>query len=72
MNMLGHEYVAEDVELMTLTKLFEDVEKCGARVVVVEVRQALVAAKGDEVEMALGLITLKTARHRRMVLKFLL
>jgi hypothetical protein len=70
MDMLGHEYVAEDVELVALTKLFEDIEECGTRMVVVEIWQSTVAAESDEVEMALSLITLETARHRRMVLKF--
>jgi hypothetical protein len=70
MDMLGHEYVAKDVELMALTELFEDIEECDARMVVVEIWQSTVAAESDEVEMALSLITLETARHRRMVLKF--
>ena len=54
--MLGHENVAEDVELMALAKSFEDFfedDPCG---VVVEIGEPAITTEGDEVVGAFCLI----------------
>ena len=61
--MLGHEDVAVKEELVTLTEGFEDVEEIDSGVVVVQVGEAVITTEGEEMEMAFGLITLKTAGH---------
>jgi hypothetical protein len=44
-DVLRHEDIAEDVELMTTARVFEDVEEDGAGVVVVEEGKPAVAAE---------------------------
>jgi hypothetical protein len=63
MDMLGHEDVAVEIEAVASTEGFESVEKDCAGVVVVEVREPVVATEGKEMEMALGLVSLQTTRH---------
>ena len=61
--MLGHDDVAVDAEAMALSDLFQ----CGFEdvfcVLVREVGEAVKAAEGDEVIVALGSVTLQTCRH---------
>lgn len=66
-DVLGHEDVAEDVELVSLPKLFEDRFEGKSGVVVVEIRQTTVAAEGDEVFVALRLVALETTGHEMRV-----
>ena len=61
--MFGHEDVAEDIEAMALSSLFEDVEKNSPGVVIVQGRESAIAAECDEVVVAKGVVALKTARH---------
>lgn len=63
MDMLGHEDVAEEEELVTLAEGFELVQEGGPGIVIVEVRQTVVTTEGEEVEVAFGLVTLQTAWH---------
>lgn len=56
-DVLGHEDVAVDLEVVTFSGLFEGLFEEG--VVTAEVGFAAVAAEGDEVEVALGLVTLE-------------
>jgi hypothetical protein len=62
-NVLGHQDIPEDVELVSLTESFQDFfedDPCG---VVVEVGTAVVTTEGDEVVAAFRLITFQVARH---------
>lgn len=62
-DMLGHDNVAENLELIAFTGEFEgvleDVSVCGG----VEVGLAVVATEGDEVVVALLLVSLEVERH---------
>ena len=62
--MLGHDDVAEDIEVVALAGLFEGVEKGVFGVWGVEVRFTAVAAEGDEVVVAFVMVTLEAQRHR--------
>jgi hypothetical protein len=62
-DVLGHEYVPEDEELVTLAEGFECVQEDRSGVVVVEVGESVVTTEGEEMEMAFGLVALKTAGH---------
>jgi len=62
-DVLRHEDVAEEVELVALAESFEGVEEDDAGVVVVQVGQPVVTTEGEEVMVAFGLVTLQTARH---------
>src|SRR6185312_6459758 len=62
-DVLGHEDIAEEKELVTLSKLLECFLEDDAGAVVVQVGKTAVATEGDEVVVAFGLITLETARH---------
>ncbi len=52
MDVLGHEDVAEDEELVTLPEPFERVLEGDSGMVVVEVGEAAITAEGDEVIMS--------------------
>ena len=67
MDVLWHEDVAVEEELVAATKGFEGVEEDCAGGVVVEVREPVVTTEGEEMEMAFGLVSLQTARHRNIV-----
>ena len=54
--MFGHEYVAKDLEVVALTEGFEDAFEGGSGLVVLEVGETVVAAEGDEMEVAFGLV----------------
>jgi hypothetical protein len=66
-DVLGHEDVAEEVELVPLTESFEDFFEEDAGVIVVQVWETPVATEGDEVVVSFGLVTLETARHEVIV-----
>ncbi len=66
-DVLGHKDVAEDVEMVPPTEMFESFEEDCAAVVVVEVRETVITTEGDKVVVAEGVITLETARHVRMI-----
>lgn len=56
--MFGHEYLAEDLEIVALTEGFEGGFEGDAGLVVMEVAETVVTVEGDEVEVAFGLVTL--------------
>jgi hypothetical protein len=62
-DVFGHEDVAEEEEPVSPSESFESLFKTGAGAVVVEIWEAVVTAKGDEVVVAFGLMALQTARH---------
>lgn len=62
-DVIRHDDVAEEEELVTLAKLFEGFFEDDAGVVVVEIGEPVVAAEVDGVVVALLLIALQTARH---------
>jgi hypothetical protein len=62
-DVLRHEDVAKDKELVPLAESFESLFKEDAGPVVVQVRETPVTAEGDEVIVAFGLVSLQTARH---------
>ena len=61
--MLGHKDVAEELELVALAEPLEDVEEGDAGVVVVEIGEPVVTTEGEEMQMAVGLVTLEAAGH---------
>ena len=63
MDVLGHEDVAEDEEVVALTELFEGLFEDGAGVVVVEVGTTVVTTEVDSVGVALLLVALEVGRH---------
>jgi len=63
MDVLGHEDVAVEEELVATAEGFEGVQECGLGVVVVQVGETVVTTEGEEVGMAFGLVTLQTAGH---------
>jgi hypothetical protein len=67
MDVLGHDHVAEEKELMPLANAFEYFFEGDAGLIVVEVREPMEAAEGDEVIVAFGLVTLQTAGHEVIV-----
>jgi len=56
--VVRHQDVAEEIELMTLAKLFQFAFKEDTGGVVVEVREPMVTTEGDEVVAAFGLVSL--------------
>ena len=62
--MLGHEYIAEDVEPVTRADFFKCFFKRDAGAVVVEEWEPLVTTEGDEMVVAEGVITLEAAWHK--------
>lgn len=67
MDVLGHDHIAEEKELMPLADAFENFFEGGSGVVVVEVREPMKATEGDEVVMAFNLVALQTTRHEAIV-----
>jgi hypothetical protein len=67
MDVLGHENVAEDVEIVSQAELFESFEEDCAGVVVVEVWETLITTEGNEVVVAEAVIALESARHVWMI-----
>ena len=63
-DVLGHEDVAEDEEVVSLTDPFKSGEEGAAGVIIVEVGKPVVTTEGEEVMLASGLVSLQTARHR--------
>ena len=61
--MLGHEDVAENIELMGGAEAFEFFEEGGSGEVVVEKGEPTVTTEGDEVVVAEGLVSLQVGRH---------
>jgi hypothetical protein len=67
-DVLGHEDVAEDVEVVTSPEFFEGLFEGGAGVDVVEVGEPAVTTEGDEMIVSFGVVSLETARHGVMVI----
>ena len=67
MDVFWHQDITEDAKLVTLARLFQDVEEGEARVVVVEVGKTLIAAKGNEVIVSVRVKSLQLARHEVIV-----
>jgi hypothetical protein len=63
MDMLGHEDVTEEKELVTLPEFLQGFFEDNAGVIVVQVWETTETTEGDEVVVAFGLVTLETARH---------
>ena len=63
MDVLRHEDVSVEKELVALAESLKDVEEGDAGVVVVEVGESVVATEGEEVVVAFGLVSLQTTRH---------
>jgi hypothetical protein len=63
MNMIWHDDVAEEEELVALTELFEGLFEDDTGVVVVEIWEAVITAEVDSVVVASLLIALQTTRH---------
>ena len=62
-DVLGHEDVTEEEELVTLPELFERLGEDDAGALFVQVGETVVTTEGDEVVVAFGLVTFQTARH---------
>jgi hypothetical protein len=62
-DVLRHEDVAVEEELVTSAEGFECVEKDSSGVIVIQVRESVVTTEGEEVEMAFGLVSFQTAGH---------
>ena len=65
--VFGHEDIAEDVETMALPKMFESGEEDGSGVVVVQIGAMTVTAEGDEMVLALGLVSLESGGHSGLI-----
>jgi hypothetical protein len=63
-DVLGHENVTEEKELVTLANSFERLLEDDAGVVVGQIGKTLITTEGNEVVVAFGLITLQTTRHQ--------
>ena len=63
MDVLGHENVAEDVELVAVAKSFEDFFEDDPGGVVVEVGEPAITTEGNEVVGAFRLVAFQMARH---------
>lgn len=66
-NVLGHEDVSVEEELVALSEFFEGFFEDDAGLVVVQEWGLVVTTEGDEVVVTLGLVTLQTARHEVIV-----
>src|SRR5665213_2703154 len=64
MDVVGHDDVAVNEELVAFAEGFEDFFKCVAGAAVVEEGEPVVAGEGDEVVLIEGLVALQSARHR--------
>jgi hypothetical protein len=62
-DVLGHEDIAVEKELVASAEGFEGVEEGDAGVIVIQVGEAVVTTEGEEVEMAFGLVSLETTGH---------
>lgn len=67
MDVLGHDHVAEEEELMPLTDALDDLFEGDSGLVVVEIRQPVEATEGDEVVVTKCLVALQSARHEVIV-----
>jgi hypothetical protein len=70
MNVVRHQDIAKDIELVTATKFFEFAFEGETGKVVVEIRKTAITTEGDEVIAALGLVSLQGARHEDIVASF--
>lgn len=66
-DVLGHEDVAEEVELVGESGALEDLFEDETGVVIIEERGALVTTEGDEVIVAAGLVALQMTGHEGIV-----
>jgi hypothetical protein len=62
-DVLGHEDVAEEEELVTPTEGFERVQEDSSGVIVVAIWESVVTTEGEEVVVTFGLVTLQAAGH---------
>ena len=62
-DVLGHEDVAVEKEMVTLAEPFQCFFKDCSGMIIVEVRETAVTTEGEEVVVAFGLVSLETARH---------
>jgi nitrogenase molybdenum-iron protein alpha/beta subunit len=63
MDVLWHQDVAEDIELMSATETFEASLEGDSELVVVEKRLAAITTEGQEMEMTGVLVSLEVVRH---------
>ena len=66
-NVLGHEDVAEEVEAVPLCQPLECFEEDASGGIVGEIWETPGTTEGEEVVVALGVISLETARHEEVV-----
>jgi hypothetical protein len=67
MDVFGHEDVTVEEELVALPESFQCLLEDDAGLVVVQVWGSVVTTEGDEVVVALGLVTLRAARGEVIV-----
>ena len=63
MNVLGHDHVAEDGELILLSHLLQNSEKQVAPPRTAEQRLALATTAGDEMQVAISIVACQVPRH---------
>jgi hypothetical protein len=63
MDVLWHEDVAEDIELMSATETFEASLESSSKCVVIQKRFAVITTEGQEMEMTGVLVSLEVVRH---------
>jgi hypothetical protein len=62
-DVLRHEDIAVEEELVTSAEDLECVEEDSSGVIVIQVRESMVTTEGEEVEMPFGLVSFQTAGH---------
>ena len=62
-DVLGHEDVAVEKEMVTLAEPFQCFFKDSSGMIVVQVRETAVTTESDYVIAAIGLVPLESARH---------
>jgi hypothetical protein len=66
-DVLGHEDVTEEIELVALPDFFEGFFEDDSGSIVVQIRETPVTTEGDEVVVSFGLVTLESTRHEVIV-----
>jgi hypothetical protein len=70
MDMLGHDDITEDFQVIAAASLFEGMEERVPGRRRDEIRLAAVATEGDKVVVALPLISFEAQRHGRILSRF--
>lgn len=67
MDVLRHQDVSIQEELVSAAKCFESGQENDSGVVIVEIAESVVTTEGEEMKVSFGLVSLETARHRSIV-----